>query len=96
MPFHYITNERQAKEGGGFSHEKKTVPEKAGICQTWFRTVMFPVFRQWDNTVLSYMWIRDFHGEGRISALIDRLWLSVGDFIKFISYKRETISSNLF
>ena len=55
MPFHYITNERQAKEGVGFSHEKKTVPEKAGICQTWFRTVMFPVFRRWENTVLLYM-----------------------------------------
>lgn len=68
MPFHYITNERQAKEGVGFSHEKKTVPEKAGICQTWFRTVMFPVFRRRENTVLLYMWIRDFHGEGRISA----------------------------
>lgn len=23
MPFYYITNERQAKEGVGFSHEKK-------------------------------------------------------------------------
>ena len=54
--------------GAGSAMRKKTVPEKAGIFQTWFRTVMFPVFRQWENTVLLYMWIRDFHREGCISA----------------------------
>ena len=56
------------KKGAGSAMRKKTVPEEAGICQTWFRTVMFPVFRRWENTVLWYMWVRDFHGEGCISA----------------------------